>query len=94
MKNCTTGGWPEEAYKYIKENGGIDKEESYPYEGKKGQCRYNPNHKGARVSGFTRVKSGDEDALKHAVATQVKYFQFLKYFSRTTWLPGTLQCGN
>jgi len=68
------GGWPEDAYEYIKKNGGIDTEESYPYEAQDGQsdgtCRYNPDHIGARVSGFTRVKTGDEDALKHAVATQ------------------------
>lgn len=28
------GGLPQKAYKYIKENGGIDTEESYPYLGK------------------------------------------------------------
>ena len=69
-----------DAFQYIKEKGGIDTEDSYPYKGRAGRCRYNPNHKGARVSGFTKVRSGDENALKHAVATQVKYFQFLKYF--------------
>ena len=93
LKGCN-GGLPEDAYKYIKEKGGIDTEENYPYEGKEGECRYNPNHKGARVSRFTEVPSGDENALKLAVATQVKYFQFLKYFSRNILLPGTLQCGH
>ena len=81
MKGCN-GGLPEDAYEYIKEQGGIDTEESYPYEAKDGKCRYNPDHKGARVSGFTKVPSGDENTLKQAIATQVKYFQFLKYFSR------------
>lgn len=28
------GGLPQKAYNYIKENGGIDTEESYPYLGK------------------------------------------------------------
>ena len=85
MKGCG-GGLPEDAYEYIKEQGGIDTEESYPYEAKDGKCRYNPDHKGARVSGFTKVPSGDENTLKQAVATQVKYFQFLKYFSRNILL--------
>jgi len=64
------GGLPEHAYEFIKKQGGIDTEESYPYEAKEGKCRYNPNHKGARVTGFTTVPTGDENALKHAVATQ------------------------
>ena len=76
----------EDAFDYIKKQDGIDTEESYPYKGKEGKCRYNPDHIGARVSGYTTVPSGDENALKHAVATQVKYFKFLRYFSRNILL--------
>ena len=71
MKGCN-GGLPEHAFAYIKKSGGLDTEESYPYEhGRVGECRYNPNHKGARVTGFTRVRRGDENALRRAVAHKV-----------------------
>lgn len=34
-----------------------------------GQCHYDSSKSGATVTGFVDVKSGDEDALKQAVAT-------------------------
>ena len=71
MKGCN-GGWPKFVFAYVKKTGGLDTEESYPYEhGRKGKCRYNPHHKGAKVTGFTKVTSGDENALKQAVANKV-----------------------
>ncbi|XP_029348968.1 cathepsin L.1 [Echeneis naucrates] len=63
------GGLMDNAFKYIQANGGIDTEESYPYEAEDGQCRYNPATIGAQCTGYVDVKSGDEDALKEAVAT-------------------------
>lgn len=62
------GGLMDNAFKYIKENGGIDTEDSYPYEGKNDNCRYDESKNGATVTGFVDVKSGDEDDLKKAVA--------------------------
>ncbi|CAG5866542.1 unnamed protein product [Menidia menidia] len=64
-----SGGLMDNAFKYIKENGGIDTEESYPYEAEDGQCRYKPGNVGATCTGYTDVSEGDEDALKEAVAT-------------------------
>lgn len=57
------------AFKYIKDNGGIDSEESYPYEGEENTCRYDPNSSVAQDKGFTVLKKGSEIALKKAVAT-------------------------
>ena len=60
------------AFRYIKDQGGIDTENSYPYEALEDRkCRYNPSYSGATDVGFVDVNSGDENALKSAIATQV-----------------------
>ncbi|KAG7224137.1 hypothetical protein INR49_019872 [Caranx melampygus] len=63
------GGLMDNAFKYIQANGGIDTEESYPYEAEDGECRFKPENIGAKCTGFVDVKQGDEGALKEAVAT-------------------------
>lgn len=65
---CTAGS-PENAYRYIERNGGIDKEESYPYIGKNGRCRFRPSEVGANCQGFVQVPAGDEFSLQKAVAS-------------------------
>lgn len=66
-KGCN-GGEVDQAFQYIKENGGIDTEESYPYEGTEGPCRYDPSDIGATVSGYVDLPEGDEEKLKEVVA--------------------------
>jgi len=63
------GGLMDQAFTYIKTNGGIDTEKSYPYTAQDGQCAYNKNNVGARCTGFVDIPSGNEDALKNAIAT-------------------------
>lgn len=63
------GGLMDQAFDYIKTNKGIDTEEAYPYTGADGTCKFDANSLGATVTGHVDVKSGDETALKEAVAT-------------------------
>jgi len=57
------------AFDYIKDNHGIDTEQSYPYEAQDLQCRYKPRSKGADDTGFVDiVPAGSETHLKEAIA--------------------------
>jgi len=88
--NGCNGGLMDNAFKYIKDNGGIDTEESYPYEAVQGECRYNPQPPAkseATVVGFQDVPQGNEEALKEAiglngpvsVAIDASHFSFQFY---------------
>ncbi|XP_051050492.1 procathepsin L-like [Phodopus roborovskii] len=66
--NGCHGGLFTSAFQYIKDNGGLDTSESYPYEAKNGPCRYDPKFSAANVTSFVVVPS-NEDALMKAVAT-------------------------
>ncbi|KAK5575155.1 hypothetical protein RB653_010411 [Dictyostelium firmibasis] len=61
------GGLMTDAFQYIISNGGIDTEESYPYEAKDGKCRYNAKNSAAKLKSFKNVKSGSESSLATAV---------------------------
>jgi cathepsin L len=62
------GGLMDYAFEYIKVNNGIDTEPSYPYQAADHPCRFKAADVGATDTGFTDIKSKDEDALKQAVA--------------------------
>lgn len=64
------GGEPNAAFVYIEKNNGIDTEESYPYEAVDDACRFKPESVAAHVAKYTKVASGDEQALTSAIATQ------------------------
>lgn len=67
--NGCNGGLMDNAFKYIKDNGGIDTEKTYPYDGQDESCRYKAKNSGATDKGFVDIPSGDEDKLKAAIAT-------------------------
>ena len=43
------------AYKYLIESGGLQEESSYPYTGRREQCKFNPDKVAVRVENFTNV---------------------------------------
>jgi len=63
------GGLMDNAFRYIKANGGIDTEESYPYVGQVGPCKFTPRSIGATEKGYVDIPIGNEVALQAAVAT-------------------------
>jgi len=83
------GGLMDLAFTYIKKNGGIDTEASYPYIGKDGKCHFDKSTIGATDTGFVDIKSEDEGALLQASATvgpisvaiDASHFSFQFYFS-------------
>uniref|UniRef100_A0A8C9QDQ9 Cathepsin L n=1 Tax=Spermophilus dauricus TaxID=99837 RepID=A0A8C9QDQ9_SPEDA len=62
------GGRMDHAFQYIKDNGGLDSEASYPYEAQNRPCRYSPQNSVANDKGFIDIPE-DEEALMKAVAT-------------------------
>ncbi|XP_071489951.1 cathepsin L-like peptidase [Diadema antillarum] len=63
------GGLMNNAFQYVIDHNGIDTEESYPYKAKDGRCHFSKSNVGATCTGYTDIASGDENALKEAVAT-------------------------
>ncbi|XP_057643623.1 cathepsin Q-like isoform X1 [Chionomys nivalis] len=57
------------AFRYVLHNGGVEAEETYPYKGKEGPCRYNPQNVAAKIREFVALPEY-EDILMDAVATQ------------------------
>ncbi|CAF4502757.1 unnamed protein product [Rotaria sp. Silwood2] len=63
------GGLMDNAFKYIKENNGIDTESTYPYEARDDTCRFNTRNVGATDTGCKDIKQYSEDDLQDAIAT-------------------------
>ncbi|CAG7825742.1 unnamed protein product [Allacma fusca] len=63
------GGNPLGALMFVRLNGGIDTESSYPYVGIEGTCKFSPSGVGATVTGAVRLAAGNEEMLQQAVGT-------------------------
>ncbi|KAG0451927.1 hypothetical protein HPP92_025938 [Vanilla planifolia] len=61
------GGLPSQAFEYVKYNGGIDTEQTYPYLGVNGICNFKQENVGVKVIDSINITLGAEDELKHAV---------------------------
>ncbi|KAF2073253.1 hypothetical protein CYY_005450, partial [Polysphondylium violaceum] len=64
-----SGGWMHNSYKYLMNNGGINQQHNYPYEGVVGQCRVKNNDLNAPISKVVMIKQGSEEDLADAVAS-------------------------
>ncbi|XP_005078488.1 cathepsin R [Mesocricetus auratus] len=56
------------AFQYVLHNGGLEAEATYPYEGREGPCRSNPQNSIAEITGFVSLPES-EDILMGAVAS-------------------------
>jgi cathepsin L len=65
--NGCNGGSMDSAFQYIIQNGGIDTEDSYPYEEVQRDCRYNPSNSEVTLTSWYDITLGDEEALRKAV---------------------------
>ncbi|XP_069322614.1 pro-cathepsin H [Eulemur rufifrons] len=62
------GGLPSQAFEYILYNKGIMGEDAYPYQGKDGTCKFQPQKAIAFVKDVANITSYDEQAMVEAVA--------------------------
>ncbi|XP_015683899.1 cathepsin L1-like, partial [Protobothrops mucrosquamatus] len=64
------GGFMSDAFTYVQKQGGINSEESYPYDGQDDySCRYEAENSVTKCSTIGVILPGDEKGLLQAVAT-------------------------
>ncbi|XP_052239158.1 procathepsin L-like isoform X2 [Dreissena polymorpha] len=63
------GGLMDQAFQYVKECGGLESEEDYPYTAEDQTCEFDESKVKATVTGYVDVEQGSESDLQIAVAT-------------------------
>ena len=63
------GGFMDNAFSYVKEDGGLNTEKSHLYEGNDDSCHFDKNSIGATNRGFADILQDNADTMKKAVAT-------------------------
>ncbi|XP_032451510.1 cathepsin L1-like isoform X2 [Lynx canadensis] len=57
------GGLMSNAFQYVRNNRGLDTEESYPYVARDGPCKYRPEYSAANVTAFQTIPRREEALL-------------------------------
>jgi len=85
----------DDTFKYVMQVKGLDTEASYPTNGTKGPCRFNPNTIGGTVSHVVNYTGGDEDiiaAMVYQTGPAVVYVDASSWEEYTTGIV-TTPCG-
>lgn len=61
------GGLMTNAYRYLIEAGGLEEESSYPYTGKRGECKFESDKIAVRVVNFTTIPIDEDQIAAHLV---------------------------
>lgn len=62
-----SGGLMTNAYRYLIEAGGLQEESSYPYTGKRGECKFDPAKVAVKVANFTNIPIDEKQIAAHLV---------------------------
>ncbi|XAR52329.1 Cathepsin L [Bertholletia excelsa] len=65
--NGCRGGLMTNAYKYLMEAGGIQEEDSYPYTGKRGECKFRPQKVAVKIANFTNIPIDEKQIAANLV---------------------------
>ncbi|WCJ19261.1 Papain family cysteine protease [Euphorbia peplus] len=65
--NGCGGGLMTNAYRYLMEAGGLEEETSYPYTGKRGECKFHPDKIAVKVANFTNIPIDEDQIAAHLV---------------------------
>ncbi|KAI3816159.1 hypothetical protein L1987_15849 [Smallanthus sonchifolius] len=85
-----SGGLMTNAYSYLMKAGGIESEETYPYTGKSGECRFDPEKIAVKVANFTNIPA-DEDQMA-AYLTEPSSMGMARSFDFAHWEWRRLSC--